>query len=210
MELKQKRIWDKRHFKLLDDGVWFRYKTPTEDAEMKVKYEELGLEIVYVRKKSASIVFSALTFLSVIVGRLLLEDANIEKTSDIILVLAFSLFLFTMLFLAWSDSRKPLVGINGGEKTLALLRNSPDDETVDKFISELHKRIKNRIIKITVRRNDDRISIDHKKRMLDSLQEENIIDEKKYQEILKQISVNKSSIGFSKVDDESITAANNS
>lgn len=202
MELKQNRIWDKRHFKLLDDGVWFRYKTPTEDAEMKVKYEELGLDIVYVRKKSASIVFSALTFLSVIVGRLLLKDANLEKTIDIIVVIAFSLFLFTVLFLAWSDSRKPLIGINGGEKSLALLRNSPDDETVDRFINELHERIKNRIIKIRVRPNDNELSIDYKKRMLDLLQEENIIDEKKCQEVLQQISINKSSIGFHRVDDD--------
>lgn len=202
MELKQNRIWDKRHFKLLDDGVWFRYKTPTEDAEMKVKYEELGLDIVYVRKKSASIVFSALTFLSVIVGRLLLKDANLEKTIDIIVVIAFSLFLFTVLFLAWSDSRKPMIGINGGEKSLALLRNSPDDETVDRFINELHERIKNRIIKIRVRPNDNELSIDYKKRMLDLLQEENIIDEKKCQEVLQQISINKSSIGFHRVDDD--------
>lgn len=202
MELKQNRIWDKRHFKLLDDSVWFRYKTPTEDAEMKVNYEELGLDIVYVRKKSASIVFSALTFLSVIVGRLLLKDANLEKTTDIIVVIAFSLFLFTVLFLAWSDSRKPLIGINGGEKSLALLRNGPDDETVDRFINELHERIKKRIIKIRVRPNDNELSIDYKKRMLDLLQEENIIDEKKCQEVLQQISINKSSIGFHRVDDD--------
>lgn len=202
MELKQKRVWDKRHFKLLDDGVWLRIKTPTEDAELKVKYEELGLETVYVRKKSASMVFTVLTFLSVIVGRLLLKDANLEKASDIILVVAFFFFLFMVLFLAWSDSRKPLIGINGGEKSLALLRNSPDTETVDKFVNELHERIKNRVIKLRVRPNDDELNFDYKKRMLDMLQEENIIDEKKYKEVLQQISTNKSSIGFMRINED--------
>ena len=181
---------------LLDDGVWFRIKTPTEDVEQKVKYEELGLETIYVRKKSASIVFVGLIFLSVIVGRLLLEDANLEKASDIALVVAFFTFLFSVLFLAWSDSRKPLLGINGGEKTLALLRNSPDSETVDLFVNELHERIKNRIIKLRVRPNDEELSFDYKKRMLDLLQEEDIIDEQKYTEVLKQIKANKSKIGF--------------
>jgi len=202
MELKQKRIWDKRHFKLLDDGVWFRYKSPSEDAEMKVKYEDLGLDIVYVRKKSASIVFTVLTFLSVIVGKLLLVDANLEKTSDIILVIAFGLFLFIVLFLSWSDARKPLIGINGGGKSLALLRNSPDDETVDRFIYELHERIKNRIIMLRVRPNDNELSFDYKKRMLDMLLEDNIIDEKKYQNVLQQIRANKTNIGFNRTNDD--------
>jgi len=202
MELKQKRIWDKRHFKLLDDGVWFRYKSPSEDAEMKVKYEDLGLDIVYVRKKSASIVFTVLTFLSVIVGKLLLVDANLEKTSDIILVIAFGLFLFIVLFLSWSDARKPLIGINGGEKSLALLRNSPDDETVDRFIYELHERIKNRIIMLRVRPNDNELSFDYKKRMLDMLLEDNIIDEKKYENVLQQIRANKTNIGFNRTNDD--------
>lgn len=123
-------------------------------------------------------VFTVLTFLSVIVGRLLLKDANLEKVSDIILVVAFFFFLFMVLFLAWSDSRKPLIGINGGEKSLALLRNSPDTETVDRFVNELHERIKNRVIKLRVRPNDDELNFDYKKKMLDMLQEENIIDEK--------------------------------
>lgn len=202
MELKQKRIWDKRHFKLLDDGVWLRIRTPTEDAELKVKYEELGLETVYVRKKSASLIFGVLTFLSVIVGRLLLKDVNLETLSDIVFTIIFFIFLFILLFLAWSDSRKPLIGINGGEKSLSLLRNSPDSETVDRFVNELHERIKNRIIKLRVRPNDNELGFEYKKRMLDMLLEENILDEKKYKEVLRQISTNKASIGFNSANED--------
>ena len=202
MELKQKRIWDRRHFKLLDDGVWFRYKSPTEDAELKVKYEDLGLDLVYIRKKSASLVFSVLTFVLIIAGKLLLDDANLEKTSDFILVITFCLILSLILFLSWSDARKPLVGIDGGEKSLALLRNSPDEETVDRFIYELHERIKDKIIKLRVRPNDNEFSFDYKKRMLDMLLEENIIDEKKFQIVLQQIRKNNSNIGFNRVIDD--------
>jgi hypothetical protein len=202
MELKQKRIWDKRHFKLLDDGVWFRYKSPTEDAELKVKYEDLGLDIVYVRKKSASLVFTVLTFVLVIVGKLLLDDADLEKTVDLIFVITFSLVLFLVLFLSWSDARKPLVGINGGEKSLALLRNSPDEETVDRFIYELHERIKDKMIKLRVRPNDTEFGFDYKKRMLEMLLEENIIDEKKFQKVLQEIRTNNSNIGFNRVIDD--------
>jgi hypothetical protein len=202
MELKQKRIWDKRHFKLLDDGVWFRYKSPTEDAELKVKYEDLGLDLVYVRKKSASLVFSVLTFVLVIAGKFLLEDANLEKISDLIFVIIFWLIIFLVLFLSWSDARKPLVGINGGEKSFSLLRNSPDEETVDRFINELHERIKDKIIKLRVRPNDNEYGFDYKKRMLDMLLEENIIDEKKFQIVLQQIKTSKSNIGFNREIDD--------
>ena len=196
MELKQKRIWDKRHFKLLEEGVWLRVKTPTEDAELKIKYEELGLEIVYIRKKEISIVFGILIFLSAIVGKLLLEDVTLDDSLDIFFVITFSIFLFAILLMAWSESRKPLVGISGGEKAFTLLRNSPNSETVDLFITELHERIINRIIKLRVRPDDPEIKFNEKKRMLDWLKEENIIGEKKYHEVLQQIAPNHPNIGF--------------
>ena len=196
MELLQKRIWDKRHFKLLEDGIWLRVKTPTEDAELKIKYEDLGLETVYVRKKSASIVFTGLMFLSAFTGKILLNNTNIEKTFDIVVLVVFCCFLFTILFLAWSDSRKPLLGINGGEKSLTLLRNSPDTLTVDKFVEELHQRIRNRVISLRVRPDDDELPFEHKKRMLDMLKEENIVDEKRYAQILIHITPKRARIGF--------------
>jgi hypothetical protein len=60
----------------------------------------------------------------------------------------------------------------------------------------------NRIIKLRVRPNDNEVSFDYKKRMLDLLLEENIIDEPKYREVFHQISINKSTIGFNKGIDE--------
>lgn len=196
MELKQKRIWDKRHFRLLEEGVWLRVKTPTEDAELKIKYEELGLEVVYVRKKETSLVFGALIVLSAVVGKLLLSDADLDDSLDVFFVIAFSVFLFAVLFMAWTEARKPLVGISGGEKSFTLLRNSPSSDAVDLFVNELHERIINRIIKLRVRPDDPKIKFNEKKRMLDWLQEENIIGEKKYNEVLQRIASNESNIGF--------------
>jgi uncharacterized protein YueI len=70
---------------------------------------------------------------------------------------------------------------------MSLLRNSPDPETVDKFVVALHEKIRNRIIQVKVRPHDKQINLNYKKRVLLSLKENNIINDKKYAEVILKI-----------------------
>jgi hypothetical protein len=99
-ELIQKRFWDKRHFQLMDDVVQVRMKTPTEDAEFSVKYEELGFETVIVRKKDASLFFSGLMYLTCFVGIAVIKNIELDNIVNMILFFAFFLFFIFTLYLA--------------------------------------------------------------------------------------------------------------
>ncbi len=128
---------------------------------------------------------------------MVLRDIDLNDTSDIVLLTAICAFVLILLLMAWMDSNKPLIIINGGEKKIALLRNSPDATTVDQFINELHSRIVDRIIKVRVRPHDPELNYRYKKSSLDLLLEEKVIDEVKYDQILRQISENNQNrIGF--------------
>lgn len=200
VELKQKRLWDRRHFKLLDDGVWLKIKTPTENIETKFKYEELGLDTFTVRKKEASWFFSFLLVLTSVSGKLILKDVDLNNLTDVIILAIIAVAVITAVVLIMIETHKPIISVNGGEKTFSLLRKSPDRATTDKFIAILHERIRNRIIQVQVKPYDKQINLNYKKRVLLSLKENYIIDEKKYAEVLFQIeSVHqlKSDLAFS-------------
>lgn len=187
VELKQSRIGDKRHFILQEDGVWFKINTPTEEIETKLKYEELGLDTFAVRKKEASWVFSFLLMLVSVEGIFILKDADFNSGFDILVVSLIAIFILSVILLTIAETQKPSLTITGGDKQLYLLRDSPDPETVDKFVAALQEKIRSRIIQIKVRPHDKHINLNHKKRVLLSLRENNIINDKKYAEILFQI-----------------------
>jgi hypothetical protein len=199
VELIQKRIWDKREFRLLETGIHVRSRTPTEDIEANVRYEELGFDRMYVRKKDASLFFALLIVLTSIAGSMILRKADLTDRMDIVIVTAFALFLFVVLFLAWSETRKPLLVIGGGEKTISLLANSPNRETVDAFVNALYRKIRDRLIQLRVRPLDPEFSLEYKKSMLESMLQEGVISDLEYQETLTLIKTFKStdpSIGF--------------
>ncbi len=198
MELKQNRLWDKRHFKLLDKEIWMRLKTPTQDFEGKVKYEDLGLESLYIRKKEGSLVFAVLTIFTAIGGKLMLQHSNLNETRDIILVTIGSIVIFGILILMWLETRKPLIVINGGKKSFSLLAQSPNEREVKIFIEKLNQNIKKRIIDLRVRPLDNKISFEFKNEMLKLLLEEGIITEEEFDKLISDIKLLKpdSSIGY--------------
>jgi hypothetical protein len=187
VELKQSRIGDKRHYKLLEDGVWFKIKTPTEEIETKIKYEELGLDTFSVRKKEASWVFSFLLMLVSIEGIFIFKDADLKSVFDIVFISLIAVFILTVILLTVAETQKPILSITGGDKSFSLLRNSPDPETVDKFVLALQEKIRNRIIQVKVRPQDKQINLNYKKRVLLSLKENHVINDKKYAEVILKI-----------------------
>ncbi len=180
MELKQSWLFDKRHFKLLEDGILIRSISPTEDVEVKFKYEQLGLETAIIRKKETSIVYLVLLVLASILGRFIFKDSVAEGVEEKIAIVLGFLVLGVLFLLAWADANKPQLIIRGGEQTFSLLKNSPKTEIVNAFVLELQSRIVDRIIQLQVRPNDKNFSYNHKKSVLDYLLEEKVIDKERY------------------------------
>ncbi|MDX2283337.1 MAG: hypothetical protein NW241_04210 [Bacteroidia bacterium] len=202
MELKQRRLWDTRQFKLLDKEVWFRSKTPTQDVEMKIRYEDLGLETVFVRKKEASIVFAVLMLLSAAAGSFVFRHADIRDAAEVILVGFVGTVIFSIQVLIWAETRKPLIIISGGKKTFTLLAQSPSQREVALFVAALHERIRSRIIEVRVRPKNTEWPIAYKKSVLDALLDEHVIDQEKYDGMLDEIQKMQSpqpNVGFNRV-----------
>ena len=205
MEIKQNRYTDKRYFRLEDDGVFFKIKSPTEDVSGKFKYEDLGLSTLTVRKKEASWIFTIFAMIGIYALRPIIEVSQDNSTLDIVFIVIGCLTIFGSLFFLIIETRKELIGIMDGAKTFSMHRNVPDTATVDKFINELQKRIKDRIVTLNVRPTDMNLDEEYKLHQLQILLEANIIDDERFYEIKNLIKRQRTTkrIGFSgKVNEE--------
>lgn len=198
-ELMQKRLWDRRHFKLLEKELWIHVKSPTADYTMTIKYENLGLDVVYLNNKAGSLVMAVLAVISSLGLKLALQHLALETTQNAFLFYAASAVFLMILIVAWSEMRKPLIVLSGGEKNVGFLAKRPNEKAVDAFLSDLKDKIKVRLIELRVRPNNPQISEVFKREALDCLLEDGIIDQQQYdivwQHIQEQRTSNKQ-IGF--------------
>jgi hypothetical protein len=203
MELIQKRYTDRRYFKLEDDGVYFKIKTPTEEVSGKFKYEELGLSTLTVRKKEASWIFIMFALIGMFALRPLIEETKDKPLVDIIFMTICCVLIFGSFFYLIMETKKELVSITDGAKSFSLHRSVPSKIEVDNFIEVLQDRIRERIIKLNVRPEDNKMDTEYKLYQLQSLLDSNIINEQKFKEVEAQIkkSSKKKNIGFTKEEE---------
>lgn len=147
MKLEQKRLWDYREFTLLDKELLIRMTSPTEEIELKFKYEDLGFETAYVKKKSLTLVLSASLILITIIGGMILVNLNNPLTTfETIAIAGLTVFVYIAVFLISYDNRKPQIVVKGGKESFTLLADTPSREKVDEFIKVLQERMTQRII----------------------------------------------------------------
>lgn len=200
-ELKQRRIWDKRHFRLLNDGISVWVKTPRKEYEVKYKYEQLGFEVSTIRKKEISWIFIVLFFLGLATCLVLLRTSGVQSNAELLSISVIAGSVAVLLLLIWFETRKPLTILEGGEKQVTFLSNSPSKEAVQEFIAELHHRMAICLIRKQVRPEDPDLDSRQKIKSLNSLREQGIIPDGLYNEVLQiihNIRPDKSQIGFNK------------
>lgn len=200
MELIQKRLSDKRVFKLEEDGIKFHIKTPSQEVESKFRYEELGLEIFTIKKKEGSWIFIVMTMISAYGLMYLLDKYEYQSSNNLELVALFigAIIFFSCLIYMIFETRKSLIGINGGTKSFSLLRDRPSKEKVDEFIEELHDRIRNKYVELIVRPDDEIIDLDTKLYQLRELLDRGIITKSSFDEISESLKEDNNPIGFMK------------
>ena len=198
MKLQQRRLWDYREFTLSEKEVNIRMESPLEDIELKLKYEDLGFETAYVRKKSLGVVLAVVIFISLVIGALTWKSLTFTTPSSWI-VAASSFIIFIIFLLIVYVDRKPQIVIKGGKESFSVLANSPDKQEVDKFIQTLHERIIQRIIDIEIRPDDPKMELGAQKEALETLLDNEVISREKFEEVIKQLKEkqrSKPAIGF--------------
>jgi hypothetical protein len=204
-ELKQRRIWDKRHFRLLNDGISVWVKTPRKEYEVKYKYDQLGFEVSSIRKKEVSWIFIVLFFLGIGAGLFLIKNSTLESNSQLFTISFIAGSIALLLLLIWFETRKPLTVLEGGEKQVVFLSNSPNKTAVREFIGELHHRMAINLIRKQVRPEDPEVDSNQKIKQLNTLRDQGIIPDALYIEVLqliKTVKPDNSPIGFYKMKEE--------
>ncbi|MDP4268795.1 MAG: hypothetical protein Q8909_01580 [Bacteroidota bacterium] len=198
MKLQQRRLWDYREFTLSEKEVNIRMESPMEDIELKLKYEDLGFETAYVRKKSLGVVLAVVIFIGLVIGALTWKSLTFTTPSSWI-VAASSFIIFIIFLLIVYVDRKPQIVIKGGKESFSVLADSPDKQEVDKFIQTLHERIIQRIIDIEIRPDDPKMELGAQKEALETLLDNEVISREKFEEVIKQLKEkqrSKPAIGF--------------
>lgn len=200
MKLEQKRLWDNREFTLLEKELLIRMTSPTEEIELKFKYEDLGFETAFVRKKTVTLVLSISLVLTTIIGGMILVNLNNPlSTFETIAVAGLTAFVYIAVFLISYDNRKPQIVVKGGKESFTLLADSPSREKVDEFIKVLQERMTQRIIDLEIRPNDPKMEYATQKEALENLLDNEIISRDKFEEmikLLKEKQKSKPAIGF--------------
>jgi hypothetical protein len=198
MKLEQRRLWDYQEFTLSDKEVNIRMESPMEDIELTLKYEDLGFETAYVRKKSLGVVLAVIIFTGLVCGSLIWKNLTFTTTSSWI-VTASSLIIFIIFLLIVYVDRKPQIVIKGGKESFSILADSPNKQEVDKFIQALHERMTQRIIDIEIRPDDPKMEYSAQKEALEALLDNEVISREKFEEVIKQLKEkqrSKPAIGF--------------
>ncbi len=203
MELKQNRLSDRRHFKLEDDGVWFRIRTTTEKVESKFRYEDLGLSTMTARKDTGSWIFAILTLIGGYALKFGLEGYEPRNKIDLLFIIFSAVLVFGSFVFLIIETRKTLIGITDGAKTFSLLRHTPSTQEVDEFIQELQRRIRKKIVEINVRPNDPNIDMDFKVSQLQYLLDVGTINQEMFDQVKNTLDPKtKREIGYKKQSDE--------
>lgn len=199
MELKQNRLTDRRSFRLEADSIWIKISTPKENIETKIKYSDLGLGTVIIRKKRAAWFFMVMAILSLTICKFMYDKMLPDGIIGIFLFLIPFILTFVFFVFLSIDSSKTLIEISDGQKSFAFLKNIPSAEAVDEFITELKKRITKKIIDLNIRPNDPSFDLEFKISQLQYLLDSGTIDQAMFDEIeLSLKNQNKRSIGYRK------------
>jgi len=139
-KLVQTSGFDKREFVLEEQGVLVKTSTPREELEYRVRYDELGFELVWKKVKSGRIFFLLLLALDLLMAFLWIQAL---VTSPVFWEQLYWFFALTF-FMGWSlwayvHKKKDYLYVMGGVKNLELWADKPNAVQVTVFVETLHE-----------------------------------------------------------------------
>ncbi|GAB2533755.1 hypothetical protein [Rufibacter soli] len=141
-ELKQRHLLSSKEFTLRKSGIRVITKTWKENLEYRIRYEDLGFELVKKREKAALLPACAFTFLTGLSLYAFTTSFLTEGAGPVALLwITATLVSMVLAVLAFSRTNRDLVLLTGGSQTLELFRGKPSNMEVDNFILSIHAHI---------------------------------------------------------------------
>ncbi len=138
-QLKQNTFTTEKEVFIQNDNLLVKTKNIQEDLEYKIKFEEIGFDIVKKRVKTANIPFYGFLLFDLLgVGLIINSVASHEPFKQQLLWLFVLLFFSIITIAAYHDRNKDVIYLTGGQKVLELLADKPDPQTVQTFIENIH------------------------------------------------------------------------
>jgi len=183
-QLTQKTFTTKKEIFIQSDNLIVKTKNIREDLEYKIKFEELGFDIVKKRIKTANIPFYAFLLFDLFYVGLIISSVTSHEPFKQQLFWLFALLFFSIMTIAAYYSRnKDVIYLTGGQNVLELLAAKPNPQTVNTFIECIHnamrQHFKNKFTKF-----DPDMSYEFRVNQLKWLKEIKALTEEEYKELL--------------------------
>lgn len=139
-KLVQQSGFDRREFLLEEQGVLVKTKTMQVELEYRVRYDELGFELVWKRLKAGRVFFYLLLGLDALMAGLWLQSILLSEGFVQQLYWLLGLVFFVAISL-WASAHKKTdyLYVMGGVKNLELWADKPNALQVTVFVESLHE-----------------------------------------------------------------------
>ena len=185
-QLKQKNWSATKEIIIENDCLNIKTKNFKEELEYKIKFDELGFEIFKKREKVT--VFPFIFFVSftlVYIGFSISSFINNEPFGEqMFWIFATGLFM-ALAIVVYSKRNKDLVYLTGGRKSLELMTNKPDKQSVNLFIESIHKAMR-QYYKDKYCKFENDITYEVRMHRLKWLKEIQVLTEKEFDELVEE------------------------
>lgn len=206
--LKQKTFFKNKEFYLEGSFIKIREKTLIKDESWVISYEDLDSKL-YTKKEKPIQVYIVFGFMVICCFYLLIHSLNDVKNTNHQEIMWFVMMIFWGILLASailinSNWKKYLTG---GKSSIEFFGNVPNEETVDRFISEVIKKRKEHYIRKFLDDEDIQGDFYAKSNILNWFKKSNIIDENDYRLLKSQYLIEENKIeikGFNSIELDSL------
>lgn len=138
-ELKQKRFWEKKYFKLTDDGMEiYNYDYESECTNL-FSYQDIELGAkprLHTAKQSLFIILGGFCFILAVLTFPFSKDANIKDWTCLLVLILLGVFFFLVYCLF---KRKYYLINRSDDKSLAFffMKDKPNEDSVKTFLKDL-------------------------------------------------------------------------
>ncbi len=193
-QLIQKKFTNRKEISIQSNDLLIRDKSFNDDTEYKIKFDELGFDIVRKRISANGMtlffsLFALLMFAGIINGMF-------DDTTPIHQIIGFAsiCLIFSLLALVAYTGNKAVIYLTGGQKSLELYANKPNEDTVNSFIESVHIAMR-KYYKEKYSTFDANIPYEYRVNQLKWLKEISALTEEEYAELLNKSKTDKI-IGF--------------
>ena len=191
----QKTLMTQKEVLIESEGLLVRTKSIREDLEFRIRFEELGFDMVKKRIKTANFPFYFFLAFDLLYVCLLMQAIISKAPFQQQLFWLGALLVFVIFTIgAYYNRNKDVIYLTGGSKVLELMAAKPDAATVTLFIAAVHQAMRQHY-KIKYTRFDADTTYEMKVHQLKWLKEMKVLTEEEYSAWLQTIKTDQI-IGF--------------